>query len=121
MAGVNNMNQGVRCLRVGIVIPAAADAAVTLESLVIAALNARTAGLGDWAKPFIMGGFVNPASADYDVGDTATDLDLTIPTASSEGYGEPCTGFLRGTYVRASVGGLAISDVVVSVWLCQES
>ena len=88
--------QANRVRRVSITIPANAGTAVTLESLVIAALNVTTAGLGDAEKPWIIGGAVTILPAAIIVGDSASSLpqNVAILTAGVK-YSEPSVDFLR--------------------------
>lgn len=105
--------QARRVRRVSITIPAAGGTAVTLQSLVIAALEAIAPGLGRFESENFLGGLVHEqATSILTYGDTATSLPLVVPTGSD--YSEPATNFLRNTFTK-SAG--AAQGVVVSVWL----
>jgi hypothetical protein len=98
--------------RVTVDIPATGATAVTLESLVVAAMNTRNPGSGDRAKPYFMGGRINNASAAYVAGDSPTDLPVSV--AVSTEYEEPMVDFLKGTFIKAAGAGFSQS---VSVYL----
>lgn len=83
--------------------------AQNLLSLVIAALNARSAGLGDLIKPNIIGGSVTSVAA-FTVGDSLA-LVATKSVALGVDYSEPTTNFLRDTWASGA------SPLVVSVWV----
>lgn len=91
--------------RIPVTIPGSAGTAVTLQSLVASALA------NELHK--IIGGRVNPCSADYKAGDDVTTQPLTVTANSS--YTEPAANFLSATYVKAS--GAGTISAVVSVWL----
>lgn len=83
--------------------------AANLLTLVLAALNARTAGLGDQVKPYIIGGSL-VSVAGFTVGDTAA-LVATKSITAGVDYSEPSTNFLRDTWATGA------SPLIVSVWV----
>ncbi len=102
----------IRTYRVSITIPASGGTAVTLQSLIVAALNAREEGLGDKLAPWIIGGRISAPATAYNAGDTAASQPLAIGTSSV--FEEPALDFLKTTYVKSSAGSVA---VVASVYV----
>lgn len=105
--------QARRVRRVAITIPAAGSPA-NLETLVMNALKALDPTLKR-EQPWIIGGLVNEATADYTAGDSEAHPDTLLIPADTVYY-EPACGFLANTWVQASAGA-PITGVVVSVYL----
>ena len=102
-----------RVRRVAITIPGSGSTAVTLQSLIEAALDAIEPGWTARNRNKIMGGSISGPAATYTAGDSTTSLPLTI--AVSAIYSEPALDFLSATYVKASGAGTV--SVVASVYL----
>ncbi len=102
-----------RVRRVAITIPGSAATAVTLESLVTAALDAIEVGWSSKNLAYIMGGSISGPSATYTAGDSPTSLPVTV--AINAIYAEPSLDFLKATYVKAT--GVGTVAVVASVYL----
>lgn len=102
---VNSQTIASTVRRVSVTIPGSAGTAVTLQSLIASAIP------NELHK--VIGGRVNPCSADYTAGDSATSLPLTVTANSS--YTEPAANFLSGTYVKASAASTITATI--SVWL----
>lgn len=99
------------CRRVSVTIPGSASAAVTLQSLVVAALNAINAAEGDALLPYLMGGRVHAAAAAYVAGDSTASLPVTVALGTV--YEEPTVDFLRNTFVKASGAGSIAATISV--------
>lgn len=107
-----NMSIADRVRYVPIMIPSSAGPAVTLESLVVAALNSVAPSLGTREQPNIMGGLIPGIATAYNVGNTAA---LTNrPVAANVDFTQPAVGFLRDTFAIST--GAAI-PVTIDVWL----
>ena len=102
-----------RVRRVAITLPANASAAVTLQSLIEAAMEALEPGWTDKNLNKIMGGSISGNAAAYIVGDSTTSLPQTI--AISTTYSEPAVNFLAATFAKAAAD--AAVPVVASVYL----
>lgn len=102
-----------RVRRVQITIPASSSTAVTIQSLVEAALEAVEVGWTSKNRKYIMGGSLSGNAAAYTVGDAAGSLPQTIAIGAT--YSEPSLDFLSATYVKAAAD--ATTTAVVSVYL----
>ena len=102
-----------RVRRCAITIPGSGGVAVTLQSLVEAALEVVDPGWTSRSRAKIMGGRVGAPAATYTAGDGVSDLPRLV--AIGESYSEPALDFLSATYVKASaIGPIAVT---VSVYL----
>lgn len=105
-----------RSRRVTITAPKSSEAAVTIESLVVAAMNAVSPGVGNTERPFIMGGVLNPGTAtmaSVTLGDSATSLPVVV--AANAKYAQDDCGFLGSTYIKSAAD--STTAVVVLVYL----
>jgi hypothetical protein len=107
------MSSVPRVRRVTVTIPGSAGPAVSLQSLVLAAIELAEPGYSEMDAKCLMGGRINRVAAAYVAGDSPSDLPLTVPVG--EIYEEPCTNFLASTFVKAS--GAGTISAVVSVYL----
>lgn len=107
-----NMSVADRVRYVPITIPSSVGPAVTIESLVLSALNSIAPGLDIAEQPTLMGGSIPATGTAYLAGNTAATC--TRPVAATEIFSQPAIGFLRNTFVIST--GAAI-PVVIDVWL----
>ena len=117
MALTTQQVQSNRVKRCSITIPANASAAVTLESLCLAATYTGGAKvLQPQDLPYIIGGAITVLPAAAIVGDNATDLPHTLAILTSPSiHTEPAVNYLANTFIKAAAGGTIAA--VVSVYL----
>lgn len=99
-----------RVKRVTVTVPATGSNAVILRDLMVAALNARSAGEGAAEAPYIMGGRIWKVATSYVVGDGLTDLPCTV--AIGDVYEEPAANFAADTWLKSSAGSFTAAVTI---------